>query len=40
MLVEGIREKLTIKTIPAIIGETTYNAINEVRDALYANAST
>ena len=38
MLVEDIREKLPIKNIPAIIGETTYKAINEVREALHANA--
>ena len=38
-LVEDIREKLPIKTIPNIIGEPTYKAINELREALYANGS-
>ena len=39
MLVEDIREKLPIKNIPAIIGETIYKAINEVWEVLYANAA-
>ena len=39
MLVEDIWEKFPIKTIPEIIGEPTYKAINKVREALYANAS-
>ena len=39
MSVEDIREKFTRKTILLIIGETTYKAINEVREALYANAA-
>ena len=39
MLVKDIRVKFTIKTIPAIIGEPTYKAINEVQEALYANSA-
>ena len=39
MLVEDIREKFTIKTTPKIIGDPTYKAINNQREALYANAS-
>ena len=39
MLVEDIREKFTIKTTPKIIGDPTYKAINNLREALYANAS-
>ena len=40
MLVEDIREKFTIKTTPKIIGDPTYKAINDLREALYANAAT
>ena len=40
MSVEDIREKLPIKTIPNRIGEPTYKAINEMREALYVNAAT
>ena len=29
--VEYVRAKLSIKTIPNIVGETTYKAINELR---------
>ena len=39
MLVEEVRAKLPIKTIPNIIGDTTYKAINELRDALYTDAA-
>ena len=39
MSVEDIRGKFTIKTIPAVIGSPTYKAINEVLEALYANAA-
>ena len=39
MSVEYVRAKLTIKTIPNIIGETSYKAINEIREALYGNAA-
>ena len=39
MLVKDIRETFPIKTIPNIIGEPTYKAINELREALYANAA-
>ena len=39
MLVEDIREKFLIKTIPNIIGEPSYKAINDLRGALYENAS-
>ena len=38
MSVEYIGEKLPIKNIPTIIGDPTYQAINELREALYANA--
>ena len=34
MSIEDIRAKFPIKTIPAIIGDPTYKAINEVREAL------
>ena len=37
--VEDVRAELPIKTIPTIIGKPTYQAINELREALYANAS-
>ena len=37
---EDIREKFPIKTIPKIIGEPTYKAINKLMEGLYANAST
>ena len=39
ILVEDIMVKLPIKTIPKIIGDLTYKAINELRKDLYANAS-
>ena len=39
ILVEYIRAKFPIKTIPKIIGDPTYKAINNQREALYANAS-
>ena len=39
MLVEYIRAKFPIKTIPKIIGETTYKAINKMRGGLYANTA-
>ena len=39
MSVEDISGKFTIKTIPAVIGLPTYKAINEVLEALYANAA-
>ena len=39
MSVEYVRAKLTIKTIPNIIGETSYKAINEIKEALYGNVS-
>ena len=37
--VEDVRANLPIKTIPNIIGETSYKAINEIREALYGNAA-
>ena len=40
MSVENIRAKFPIKTIPSIICEPTYNAINKIREVLYANAAT
>ena len=40
MSIEDIRAKFPIKTIPAIIGDPTYKAINDLREALYANAAT
>ena len=36
---KGERAKPPIKTIPKIIGEPNYKAINEMREALYANSS-
>ena len=39
MPVEEIRAESPIKTIPEIIGEPTYKAINEVREALYTNSA-
>ena len=39
MSVEYVRAKFTIKTNPMIIGEPTYQAINELREALYVNAA-
>ena len=38
MLVKEVRAKIPIKTIPNIIGDTAYKAINELREATYANA--
>ena len=40
MSVEDVRAKFPIKNIPYIIGEPTYKAIYELREALYANATT
>ena len=40
ILLEDVREKLPIKTIPNVIGDPTYKAINELREALYVNAAT
>ena len=37
--VEDIRAKFPIKTIPKIIGEPTYKATNNLREALYANTA-
>ena len=37
--VEDIRAKFPNKNIPKIIGEPTYKSINEMREALYENAS-
>ena len=37
--VEYVRAKFPIKNIPNIIGEPTYKAINEIREALYLNAA-
>ena len=39
MLVKHIRAKLSIKTIPRIIGEPTYKTINKVWEVVYANAA-
>ena len=39
MSVEDVRAKLPIKTIPNLIFQTSYKAINEMREALYGNAS-
>ena len=39
MSVEDIKSKLPIKIIPIIIGDPTYKAINELREALYENAA-
>ena len=39
MSVKDIRAKYPIKTIPKIIGEPTYKAINDLREALYVNAA-
>ena len=39
MSVEDVRAKFPIKNIPYIIGEPTYKAINEIREALYLNAA-
>ena len=39
MSMEDVRAKFTIKTIPNIIGDPTYKAVNELREALYANKS-
>ena len=39
ILLEDVREKLPIKTIPNVIGDPTYKAINELREALYVNAA-
>ena len=39
MLVEYIKEKFPIKTILRIVGDPTYKAINELREAMYANAA-
>ena len=39
MLLEYVRGKSPIKTIPNIIVEQTYKAINELREALYMNAA-
>ena len=36
---EDIRKKFPIKTIPNIIGEPTYKAINKMRGGLYPNTS-
>ena len=40
MLVEDLKAKLSIKNIPNIIGEPTNKAINEMSEAMYANADT
>ena len=40
MLVENLKAKLSIKNIPNIIGEPTNKAINEMSEAMYANADT
>ena len=39
MLVEDVRAKFPIKTIPNIIGEPNYKSIKELREALYVNAA-
>ena len=39
MLIKDIRKKLSIRTIPAIICELTYKAINKVRKVLYKNSA-
>ena len=39
MSVEDVRAKFPIKTICNIDGEKTYKSINEIRKALYGNAS-
>ena len=39
MLIEGVRAKLIIETIPNTFGDPTYKAMNELREALYANAA-
>ena len=39
MLLEDVRAKSPIETITNIIGDTTYKAITELREALYANAA-
>ena len=36
---EDIREKFPIKTIPKIIGDPNYKAINKMRGGLYANTA-
>ena len=38
-LIEDIRAKFPIQTIPNIIGEPIYKATNELREELYANSS-
>ena len=37
ILVKDVRAKVPIATIPNIIGDPTYRAINELIEALYAN---
>ena len=39
MSVEDVRSKLSIKNIPNIIGDLNYKAINDLREVMYANAS-
>ena len=39
MSVEDIMEKFPFKTIPTIIDEPTYKAINELREAMYENSA-
>ena len=39
MSVEDVRVKFHIKNITNIIGEPTYKAINELREALYLNVA-
>ena len=39
MSVEDVRKKFPIKNIPNTIGDPTYKAINELREALYSNAA-
>ena len=39
MSVEDVREKFPIKNIPTVIGDTTYQAINELREAMYETSA-
>ena len=39
MLVEDIKAKFPIKNILRIVGDPTYKTINELREAMYANAA-
>ena len=37
MLIKDIRAKFSTKTIPGIIGDPAYKAINKLREVMYAN---